>query len=227
MKRIDLKRTPFVLKVGVSGKFKQWAIFHPLVEAAKLVFITALMVFLLLEYFPLFAQSSPRLDSPAKKRSLFSLSQPFDESGVQEVLDLAGMIRLVTDDRLSEGKALRYAGLIWHASQKYTVNPLEIIALIMAESTFKESGVNATTGDYGLGQINWKHWGQPYGLTQEDLLDPAINIYLTCHVYKFFGQDFGKYNRGNGIKNQAYVVNVKSILSTLRAFAESTRNNIS
>ena len=227
MKHADLNRTPFVLRVGVSGKFKQWTIFRFIVEATKLVFIIALTVFLLLEYFPPFAQSSPRLDSPAKKRSLFSLSQPFDEPGVQEVLYLAGMIRLVTDDRLSEGKALRYAGLIWHASQKYAVNPLEIIALIMAESEFKESGVNAKPGDYGLGQVNWKHWGQPYGLTQEDLLDPALNIYLTCHVYKFFKQDFGKYHRGNGIKSQTYVVNVKSILSTLKAFAESTRDDIS
>ena len=226
MKRIDLNRTPFVLKVGVSGKFKKWAIFRPIVEATKLVFITALTVFLLLEYFPP-ALSSPRMDSPGKKRSLFSLSQSSYESSAQEVLDLAGMIRLITDDRLSESKVLRYAGLIWHASQKYAVNPLEIIALMMAESSFKESGVNAKTGDYGLGQINWKHWGQPYGLTQEDLLDPALNIYLTCHVYKFFEQDFGKYHRGNGIKSQAYLVNVKGILSTLRAFAESTQNNIS
>jgi hypothetical protein len=221
MKHVDLNRTPFVLRVGVSGKFKKWTIFRPIVEATKLVFIIALTVFLLLEYFPPFAQSSPRLDSPAKKRSLFSLSQPFDESGVQEVLDLAGMIRLVTDDRLSEGKALRYAGLIWHASQKYTVNPLEIIALIMRKAR-SESGVSQK-GDYGLGQAV----GQPYGLTQEDLLDPAINIYLTCHVYKFFEQDFGKYHRGNGIKSQTYVVNVKSILSMLRAFAELTQNNIS
>jgi len=226
MKHINFDRTPFFLKIGIQGKFKKWAIFRPFLEATKLVFITALTVFLLLEYFPP-ALSTPRIDSPGKKRSFFSLSQSSDESGVQEVLDLARMIRLITDNRLSESKVLRYAGLIWHASQKYAVNPLEIIALIMAESEFKESGVNAKTGDYGLGQVNWKHWGQPYGLTQEDLLDPALNIYLTCHVYKFFEQDFGKYHRGNGIKSRAYIVNVKGILSTLRAFAELTPNNIS
>ena len=167
------------------------------------------------------------MDPPGKKRSFFSLSQSFDESDLREVLDLAGMIRLITEDRLSESKVLRYAGLIRHASQKYAVNPLEIIALIMAESTFKESAVNANTGDYGLGQINWKHWGQPYGLTQQDLLDPAINIYLICNVYKFFDQDFGKYHRGNGIKSQAYLMNVRGILSALKAYAEATENNIS
>jgi hypothetical protein len=226
MKRIDRKRTPFVLRVAVSEKFKKWAIFRPFLEATKLVFITALTVFLLLEYYPS-ALSSPRIDSPGKKRSSFSFSQSLDESNVQEVFDLAGMIRLVTDDRLSEGKVLRYAGLIWHASKKYAVNPLEIIALIMAESSFKESGLNAKTGDYGLGQLNWKHWGQPLGLTQADLLDPAINIYLTCHVYKFFEKDFGKYHRGNGIKNQAYLVNVRGILSTMKAYAELAQNKIS
>ena len=226
MRHIDRKRTPFFLKFGFSGKFKKWGIYRPIVEATRLVFITALTVFLLLEYFPP-ALSSPRFDSPGKKRSFFSLFQSSAESDLQDVLSLAGMIRLITDDRLSEGKVLRYAGLIWHASQKYAVNPMEIIALIMAESEFKESGVNAKTGDFGLGQVNWKHWGQPYGLTQQELLDPAINIYLTCHVYKFFEQDFGKYHRGNGIKSRAYVVNVKGILSTLQAYAELTQNNIS
>ncbi len=226
MKHVNFDRTPFFLRVGIQWKFKKWTIFGPYLEATKLVFIIALTVFLLLEYFPP-ALSTPRVDSPGKKWSFFSLPQSSDESGLQEVLNLAGMIRLVTDDRLSESKVLRYAGLIWHASQKYAVNPLEIIALIMAESSFKESAVNAGTGDYGLGQISWKHWGQPLGLTQADLLDPAINIYLTCHVYKFFEKDFGRYHRGNGIRSEAYVVNVRSILSTLKAYAEFIQNKIS
>jgi hypothetical protein len=49
---------------------------------------------------------------------------------------------------------------------------------------------------------------------------------LTCHVYKFFGGDFGKYHRGYGIQSKAYLVNVKSILSTLNAFAELNKQNI-
>jgi soluble lytic murein transglycosylase-like protein len=137
------------------------------------------------------------------------------------------MIRLLTDDQLSEGKVLRYAGLICHASQKYGVNPLEIIALIMAESGFKENSINRETGDYGLGQINWEHWGKDYGYTPQELLDPSVNIFLTCHVYKFFGQDPGKYHRGNGIQCKAYLVNVRSILSTLKAFAELYKPPIS
>jgi soluble lytic murein transglycosylase-like protein len=137
------------------------------------------------------------------------------------------MIRMITDDQLFEGKVLRYAGLIFQAANKYRVNPLEIIAIIVAESEFKESSINAKTGDYGLGQINWRHWGKDYGLTPQDLLDPAINIYMTCHVYKFFGQDFGKYHRGNGVKSDAYMVNVKGILSTLHAFAELSGEDVS
>ena len=136
------------------------------------------------------------------------------------------MIRLITDQQVSESKALRYAGLICHASQKFEVNPLEIIALIMAESCFKESSINKETGDYGLGQINWEHWGKDYRYSPQDLLDPSVNIFLTCHVYKFFGKDFGKYHRGNGIQSRAYIVNVKGILSTLNAFAELNKGNI-
>ena len=78
-------------------------------------------------------------------------------------------------------------------------------------------------------------WGRSTGntganltdITPQELLDPSTNIFLTCHVYKFFGQDIGKYHRGNGIQCQAYLVNVRSILSTLDAFAELNKNNIS
>jgi soluble lytic murein transglycosylase-like protein len=137
------------------------------------------------------------------------------------------MIQFVTNNKLPEDKALKYASLIFHASQKYGVNPPEIIALIMAESQFKETSINAKSGDYGLGQINWKHWGKDYGLSRQDLLDPAINIYMTCHVYKYFGKDFGKYHRGFGIKSKSYVVNVKSILSSLHVFAEMNPDEVS
>jgi hypothetical protein len=43
---------------------------------------------------------------------------------------------------------LRYGGLISHASKKHEVNPLEIIAIIMAKSNFKENSINKETGDY-------------------------------------------------------------------------------
>jgi soluble lytic murein transglycosylase-like protein len=137
------------------------------------------------------------------------------------------IIRFVTENQLSEAKMLRYAGLISQASQKHGVNPLEIIAIIVAESNFKENSINKETGDYGLGQINWEHWGKDFGLMPHQLLDPSINIFLTCHVYKFFGKDFGKYHRGGGIQSMAYLVNVKSILSTLNAFVERNKDNIS
>jgi soluble lytic murein transglycosylase-like protein len=122
---------------------------------------------------------------------------------------------------------LRYASLIFHGSRKHGVNPLEIIAIIVAESNFKETSINEETGDYGLGQINWAHWGKDYGYTPQQLLDPSVNIFLTCHVYKFFGKDFGKYHRGDGIQSKAYLVNVRSILSTLNAFVEGNKENIS
>jgi len=208
-------------------KLRKRMMFHTVLEAAKLLFIIAIAAFFLLEYAAPFAQKSLRIEFPDRIKEFLSFTRAARESGVREVLHLSGMIRLITDDQLSEGKALRYAGLISQASQKCGVNPLEIIALIMAESGFKENVINKETGDYGLGQINWGHWGKDYGYTPQQLLDPAINIFLTCHVYKFFGEDFGKYHRGSGIQCRAYLVNVKSILSTLDAFEELKRKNIS
>jgi hypothetical protein len=208
-------------------KFKKKMMLHTILEAAKLVFIVALTVFFLLEYISPIAQTSLGIDFPLKMKKFLSFTKSARDPSVIEVLNLAKMIRLITEDQLPEGKMLRYAGLIFHASQKYGVNPLEIIALIMAESGFKENSINQDTGDYGLGQINWEHWGKDYGYTPRELLDPSINIFLTCHVYKFFGQDFGKYHRGYGIQCKAYLVNVKSILSTLNAFTELNKKDIS
>ena len=208
-------------------KFKKKIMLHTILETAKLVFIVAITVFILLEYMAPIAQKSLRIDFPIRIRQFLYFTKSGRDSSVKEVLNLASMIRFITDDQLSEAKVLRYAGLITHASQKYGVNPLEIIALIMAESGFKENSINKETGDYGLGQVNWEHWGKDYGYTPQKLLDPSINIFLTCHVYKFFGQDFGKYHRGNGIQCKAYLVNVKSILSTLNAFTELNKQNIS
>jgi len=200
---------------------------HTIVEVTKLIFIIAIAVFLLLEYISPFSQRRPGVDFPARMREFLISTKPTRDPSVKEVLHLANVIRFITDAQLSEGMVLRYAGLITHASQKYEVNPLEIIALIMAESNFKENSINQETGDYGLGQINWEHWGKDYGYTPQQLLDPSVNIFLTCHVYKFFEKDFGKYHRGNGIQCRAYLVNVKSILSTLNAFSELNKENIS
>ncbi len=208
------------------SKFKKGMVLHIILESFKLFFIAAIAVFVLLEYVAPLAQRSLRTDFPTGVGEFFSTTKSADSS-VKEVLRLVNMIRLITENQLSEAKLLRYAGLISHASQKHGVNPLEIIAIIMAESNFKENSINKETGDYGLGQINWEHWGKDFGLMPHQLLDPSINIFLTCHVYKFFGKDFGKYHRGSGIQSNAYLVNVRSILSTLNAFVEGSKENIS
>ena len=199
---------------------------HTILESVKIIFIMAIAVFVLIEYVTPVAQRSSHAGFPAVMEGFLSYTKSAD-IGTNEVLNLASMIRLVTENQLPEAKVLRYAGLIFHASRKYGVNPLEIIAIIMAESNFKEDSINKETGDYGLGQINWEYWGKDYGLTPRELLDPSINIFLTCHVYNFFGKDFGKYHRGNGIQCSAYLVNIKGILSTLNAFIELNKENIS
>jgi hypothetical protein len=208
------------------SKFKKRMILHTVLESVKLFFIAAIAVFVLLEYGAPLAQKSLGTDFPTGMEEFGFLTKSADSS-VKEVLRLVNMIRLITENQLSEAKMLRYAGLISHASQKHGVNPLEIIAIIMAESNFKENSINKETGDYGLGQINWEHWGKDFGLMPHQLLDPSINIFLTCHVYKFFGKDFGKYHRGGGIQSNAYLVNVRSILSTLNAFVVGNKDNIS
>ena len=199
---------------------------HTILESVKIVLIMAVAGFVLLGPMTPLAQRNAQAGFPVGTEEFPSPTKSPDIN-TKEVLHLASMIRLITENQLSEAKVLRYAGLILHASRKHGVNPLEIIAIIMAESNFKEDSINRETGDYGLGQINWEYWGKDFGLTPQELLNPSINIFLTCRVYKFFGMDFGKYHRGNGIQCGAYVVNVKGILSTLNAFIELNKENIS
>jgi len=208
------------------SKFKKRLIFHTILETVKLFFIAAIAVFVLMQYGAPLVQESLQTGSPSGMEAFLSLTKSSDSS-VKEVLRLVNMIRFITENQLSEAKTLRYASLISHASKRHGVNPLEIIAIIMAESNFKENSINKETGDYGLGQINWEHWGKDFGLMPHQLLDPSINIFLTCHVYKFFGKDFGKYHRGGGIQSNAYLVNVRSILSTLNALVEGNKENVS
>jgi len=227
MKLFNLILIPCSLAAGLSRRLKERMMITSVLYGTKLIFILALGVFFLLEFFSPFAQTGSSMNFPDRVKEWVSSIKPVRDSSVEEVLNLARMIRLITDDQLPESKVLRYAGLIFHASQNFGVNPLEIIALITAESGFQEKSVNTKTGDYGLGQINWEHWGKDYGLTRQELLEPSLNIFLTCRVYKFFGQDVGRYHRGNGIKCNAYVVNVQSILSTLRAFVELNKKDVS
>jgi hypothetical protein len=230
MKFFSLISNPLRTPLGLCRRIFRGKTFHAILEIGKLAAIIAVAVFLSQKYFFPPAQSSQKQTfKVAEVREDFSPPNKASthDPSVKEILNLAAMIRFITNEQLSEGKALRYAGLIFHASQKYGVNPLEIIALIMAESRFKESSINAKTGDYGLGQINWVHWGKDLGLTHQDLLDPAINIYMTCHIFNYFGKDFGKYNRGHGVKSRAYVLNIKGILSSLNAFAQLNQEEVS
>jgi hypothetical protein len=227
MKRFNIKLFPCRSGSDLPLASKNKARRHTLFKAGKFIFIIFIAVLLFLEHISPLSQKRPGNDFLASLGDLLVSTKPARDPSVKEVLHLASVIRFITDGQLSESKVLRYAGVINQASQKYGINPLEIIALIMAESNFKEDSINRVTGDYGLGQVNWEHWGKDYGYTPQQLLDPSINIFLTCHVYHFFEKDFGKYHRGNGIQSRVYLANVKSILSTLNAFLELNKENIS
>jgi hypothetical protein len=211
---------------GFYKRLKKKLLVQTLLEIAELGIVGVVALFFLLLYFSANAQTAFIPNMILGKWAWGSQVNEGALSDSHKVANLADMIKKITDGQLSSDRALRYAALIYHAAQECEVKPLEIIAVIMAESSFKAESVNRKTGDYGLGQVNWEHWGKPFGLTTQELLDPSINIYLTCHVYKYFGQDFGKYNRGRGIRNEAYVVNVKSILSALNAMEESEKKNM-
>src|SRR5512143_2743313 len=88
-------------------KFKKRVMLHTILEAAKLVFIVALTVFFLLEYISPIAQTSLGIDFPINMKKFLPFTKSAGDSSVIEVLNLAKMIRLITEDQLPEGKMLR------------------------------------------------------------------------------------------------------------------------
>src|SRR5512143_869229 len=93
------------------SKFKKGMILHIILESFKLFFIAAIAVFVLMEYGVPLAQKSMQTDSPTGIGEFISTAKSADSS-VKEVLRLVNMIRLITENQLSEAKMLRYAGLI-------------------------------------------------------------------------------------------------------------------
>ena len=88
------------------SKFKKRMIVHTTLECLKLCFIGAIAAFLLLEYGAPLAQKSMRIDFPTGMEEFVSLTKSADSS-VKEVLRLVNMIRLITENQLSEAKMLR------------------------------------------------------------------------------------------------------------------------
>jgi len=83
------------------SKFKKRIMLHTILESVKIVLIVAVAVFVLLEYVAPLAQRSVRTDDPAQMEEFLSFTKSADSS-VREVLHLAKMIRLITENQLSE-----------------------------------------------------------------------------------------------------------------------------
>jgi hypothetical protein len=189
-------------------------------RASKILVTAFLTVVFIVGYYSTTAQTYIVTFFQNKLNALEEMQNEYEYASTNEVLNLAKLLRFASDDLMGENGSLKYAGLIYHAAELYDVDPLEVIALIAAESSCIPDSINEKTGDYGLGQVNWKYWGKPLGLSPQELLDPKINIVTTCHIYKHYGEDFSKYHSGHGIKSKAYLVNVQGILSSLRAHAK-------
>jgi soluble lytic murein transglycosylase-like protein len=188
-------------------------------KAFKVLFTAFLTAFFVVGYSSSTARTELTMDIVHKLTSLQAIQNRYEQLTTIEVINIARLARFITNHKISEIESLKYAALIYHASQLYDLDPLDVVALITAESCFDADSINQKSGDYGLGQVNWKYWGKTNGLAPQELLDPAINIVLTCHIFKYYKEDFAKYHRGNGIKSQAYLTNIQAILSALRAKA--------
>ena len=106
MKLFDLMLIPCSLTIGFYRKLKKKMMIGTILDGAKLIFILAFGVFFLLGYFSPFAQTGSSMNFPDRIKDLVSSTKPARDSSVQEILNLANMIRLITDDQVPENKVL-------------------------------------------------------------------------------------------------------------------------
>lgn len=115
---------------------------------------------------------SPKADSLEKKfLKGIAHSQSYSKSSSSVYYNLS-------DFKIAEAE--RYKGLIYNIAYFYGVNPILIMAMIWAESTWNEKA-KSSAGAYGLLQILLST-GLDYvpSVTPEQLLQPKYNLRIGC-----------------------------------------------
>lgn len=116
----------------------------------------------------------------------------FQRNRLSEMEEKLRIFQIIEDFQIgfSENEKKELAGVIFEESQKYTYDPLLIMAVIMTESTFKKGQVSHV-GARGIMQL-MPRTGADLAMRSgigweghEQLFDPALNIQLgTLHLFE-------------------------------------------
>ncbi len=76
-------------------------------------------------------------------------------------------------------------------------------------------GRSSDSVDIGLMQVNWSHWGDKFGLSKSELLDPQLNVLVGAKILEHcirvsgsWSQGVGLYHSPESFRQRAYVEKV-------------------
>jgi len=85
-------------------------------------------------------------------------------------------------------------------------------------SIYQAVGLLNRTGDnvdIGLMQVNWSQWGDKFGLSKSELLDPQLNVLVGAKILEHcirvsgsWSQGVGLYHSPESVRQRAYVEKV-------------------
>ena len=85
-------------------------------------------------------------------------------------------------------------------------------SIYQAVGLLNRSGDNV---DIGLMQINWSYWGNRFGLSKSELLDPQLNVLVGAKILEHcirvsgsWSQGVGLYHSPESVRQRAYVEKV-------------------
>lgn len=86
-----------------------------------------------------------------------------------------------------------FADSAYEAAQEYSVNPVEMVALIHTETggTYRPNAYNSRSGAMGLMQI-MPFWARHFGVQPRELFDPKINIRVAAQILNYLEENFAR-----------------------------------
>ena len=86
-------------------------------------------------------------------------------------------------------------------------------SIYQAVGLLNRSGDNV---DIGLMQVNWSHWGDKFGLSKSELLDPQLNVLVGAKILEYcirfsgsWWKGVGLYHSPNEARQREYVQKVR------------------
>jgi len=159
-----------------------------------------------------------------RHKRLFKIAADMKQTRIEHITNVTKKL-LILQPKLAKGNLAE-----WYAEIITTYCGADIenifIAILFGESSFDHTKVNKS-GDYGIGQINYKIWGNFFEVTQKELLNPIINIQIAFTILQMAqishgtkNDWYGYYHSWNHISRKKYVKKIDRILKLINGVEE-------